>query len=198
MRVEIIRRDHAARRPLGAVPDAERRAGNFLGDECLDERAVALQIEPVRPRHVGVARRAAVRAGDGEQAILIDDQRIRAQQDALDPAEDRGVGADAEREAEDRQQREARTAQQHPAAEPQVLEQVGEPARARGRRGCLRGCRRAARSARCASAARAAGDPRASRCASSSSSISVEHTIAAQRAGQARPERHPTPSSARG
>ena len=64
---------------------------------------------------------AAIGAGDREQPLLIDDQRIGTQQDAFDPAEDRGVGADAEREAQDRQEGKAGTAPQHPEPVPKVM-----------------------------------------------------------------------------
>ena len=54
--------------------------------------------------------------------FLIDDKRKRPQEDAFDPAEDRGVGADAEREAQDRQNGEARAAPEHAKTESEIVE----------------------------------------------------------------------------
>src|SRR5437899_10505541 len=55
---------------LGAVPDAQRDAGDLLGDERLDQGAVPLQILKVRPRHVVGARGPTIRAGDGKGPAL--------------------------------------------------------------------------------------------------------------------------------
>ena len=121
-RIEIVGRDHAAGHALGAVTDAERRAGDFLGDERFDQRAVARQVLKVRPGHFDQrAAGTAVGARHGEEPILIHDERERSQEDAFDPAEDRRVGTDAERQAQDRQQGKARTASQHAEAVPKIL-----------------------------------------------------------------------------
>ena len=129
-RVEVVRRDHAARRALGAIADAERRPRDFLGDERVGERAAALKIDPVGPRHVVPVRaRAAIGAGHRDEAVLIDHERIRPQQDAFDPAEHGGVGADAEREAERREQGKPGIAPQHAQRVRRVAANVVDPAK---------------------------------------------------------------------
>src|SRR5437773_2620364 len=121
-RVEIVRRDDAPRRAFGSIADAERGPGDLLRDERVDERGAALKLDEVRPRHVVRARRAAIGSTDGEQPVLVDDERIRTKQNAFDPTEDGGVRADSQGEAPDRQERKAGTAPEHPKTEAQIVE----------------------------------------------------------------------------
>src|SRR5205823_3774287 len=118
---EIVRGDHAAGRALGTVADAERRARDLLGDERLNQGAVARQILEVGPRHVVGAGGATTRAGHREEPVLVRDEREWTQEDPLDPAEDGGVGADAERQAQDRQERKSRAPPKHAEAVPKIL-----------------------------------------------------------------------------
>jgi hypothetical protein len=90
---------------------------------------VLLHVEPVRPRHAGVVRAPATRGGDRIQPILTDDERVGTQQDAFDPAEDRRVRADSEREAQNRQQRESRVAQEQAGGVRRVAAEIVEPAK---------------------------------------------------------------------
>src|SRR5207247_4838016 len=86
------------------------------------QRAVARQVLKVRPGHFDQrAAGTAVRARHGEEPILIHDERERSQEDAFDPAEDGGVGADAEHQAEDGQQGKPGTASKHAEAVAKIL-----------------------------------------------------------------------------
>jgi hypothetical protein len=49
-------------------------------------------------------------------------QRIRANQNAFNPTEHRGICADAENEAKERENGKSRTAQKHPETEAKILE----------------------------------------------------------------------------
>ena len=79
-------------------------------------------------------RAVRIRAGDADEAL---GRRVgkRREQNAVHQAEDRGVGADAERQREHGDGREARAAPQHARAEAQVLREGVEHAVRRARRG---------------------------------------------------------------
>ena len=66
-----------------------------------------------------------IQSGDGDQTVLRGNEGERAEKDSFNPAEDGGGGSDAEREAEDREDREAGTAAEHPDAEKKVLQHIG-------------------------------------------------------------------------
>ena len=51
-------------------------------------------------------------------------QRKGAKQNAFDPTENRGIGADPQGEAQDRQNGKGRIANQHPKTEAEVLEEI--------------------------------------------------------------------------
>ena len=79
------------------------------------------QVLEVRIRHAQVVARGAG-AVDHEDAILARDACQRRKQQRLHPAEDRGVGADAEPEDEDGDHRERGPADEHPPGEFQILQ----------------------------------------------------------------------------
>src|SRR5713226_3617179 len=93
--IKIIRRDDASCRDLGAVADAEGRAHDFGHDEGVNQSAVPLQIEEIRPGSKGRARFAARRPSEGQQLLLVGYCRVWAEQDPFDPTEDSGIGTDA-------------------------------------------------------------------------------------------------------
>src|SRR5206468_10435830 len=101
---------------------AQRGARNLLGDERLDQRGAAREILKVGPRHVISTRGAAIGPGHRQEPRLIRDERKRSQKNALNPTEDRGVGANAKRQAQDRQERKSGTAPQHAETVSKVLD----------------------------------------------------------------------------
>src|SRR5215831_933025 len=103
-RRKIIGRDQAAGYALGAITDAERSAGNFFGDEGVEQIAVALQIEKVGIRQRDIAGDAAPGSGQYHKPFLMSDLGVGTQQCALDPAEDSGSGPDAEGETQNGEQ----------------------------------------------------------------------------------------------
>src|SRR5713226_7668445 len=119
--IKIIRRDDASCRDLGAVADAEGRAHDFGHDEGVNQSAVPLQIEEIRPGSKGRARFASRRSGKSEQLLLVGYRRVRTEQNPFDPTEDRGVRTDSQGEAKDCQDGKARTAPEHPETEAEVL-----------------------------------------------------------------------------
>src|SRR5262249_5726760 len=122
-RIEVIRRDDAARYALGfLIHESERRAVDPVRDERLNRRSAPLEVLEVRPRNVSALRPFRHRAGDDEDAVLVAHQRIRAEHDTFDPAEDRGGRADSEGEAENRHTGESKIPSQKPQTEPDVLE----------------------------------------------------------------------------
>lgn len=76
----------------------------------------------IGPRHVGDARGAAIGPGHRQEPPLIRDERKRAQKNALNPTEDRGVAANTKRQAQDRQEGKSGTAAQHAETVPKVLD----------------------------------------------------------------------------
>ncbi len=58
------------------------------------------------------------------QPVLVGDGGVRPEEDAFDPTEDGSVGADAEGEAKNRQERKSRAAAEHSKAEAEVLKKA--------------------------------------------------------------------------
>ena len=143
-RVEVVRRDDASGRAFGAIADAERGPRDLFGDERIDQRAAAPQVEPVGPRHVLIDRCTALRCRDRVQPVLVGDQRIRTQENPLNPAQDGGVCAHAEREAQDREQREPGTSPQHAKPVSEIPPEVVYPAKHVGVGGLVAGDRHVA------------------------------------------------------
>src|SRR6266852_8161031 len=119
--VKIIRRYDASSGDLGAVADAERRPHNFCYKKCVKQRATPLQVEEIWPRNRRSASLPARRSAEGEQPLLVCYGWVGTEQNPFDPTEDRGIGADSQGKAEDRQDGKARTAPQHPETEAEVL-----------------------------------------------------------------------------
>src|SRR5205807_2152886 len=90
-------------------------------------RRAPREILEIRPRNVGALRGFRRGASDDEDAVLVLDERIRAQHDAFDPAEDRGIRADTERETENGDGRESRVPSQQPETKADVLQHLIEP-----------------------------------------------------------------------
>ncbi len=91
-RVEIIRRDNAGgalgagRRCPGVVPV-------ILETKGVEERGIVFEIEKVGPGE-RVASWSPRGFRERHQALLMDDRGVGAEEQAFDPAEDGGVGAD--------------------------------------------------------------------------------------------------------
>ena len=84
-------------------------------------RCEVLEIGPGQRRSPGFVARGAA---DRDQALLVRDRGIGAEQDAFDPAEDGGVGADAQRQAQNRQQRKSRAAAEQAETEANILQEI--------------------------------------------------------------------------
>ena len=116
------RRAHHRDDPLGLGVAAERHAARVVERLLLEYGRVAQPIVVVRH-----ARRAADHPGAGVGVVHMDElpglrHRQRLQQHGIDDREDRGVGADAEGERQDRRGREAAVLPQQPEPEPYVLQ----------------------------------------------------------------------------
>src|SRR6266404_4264948 len=120
--IKIVGGHDAPSGALGTVSDAERGTHDFGHDEGVNQNAVPLQIDEIRPGSKGRARFAAGRPGKSEQLLLVGYRRVRTEQNPFDPTEDRGIRADSQGEAKDRQDGKARTAPQHPETEAEVLQ----------------------------------------------------------------------------
>src|SRR4029077_6332668 len=97
------------------------RSHNFRYKKCVKQRATPLQVEEIWPRNQRSASLPARRSAEGEQLLLVGYRRVRTEQNPFDPTEDRGVRADSQGEAKDRQDGKAGTASQHPETEAEVL-----------------------------------------------------------------------------
>src|SRR6267142_3146565 len=115
--IKIVRRYNAPCRDLGPVADAESRAHDLAHKKCVKQRAVSLQVSKIWPRNSSMARLAARRSGEGKQLLLVGYRRVRAKEDPFDPAENSGVGANAQSQAKDRQDGKTRGAAEHAEAE---------------------------------------------------------------------------------
>src|SRR5712672_2447766 len=119
--VKIICGDDAASGDLSAVADAEGCAGDFGDDERVDERTTFLQVEQFGPGNIVGTDFAARGSGEGSQLFLVRYQRVGTEEDAFDPTEDRGVGADSKGEAKDGQGGKARATTEHAKADAEIL-----------------------------------------------------------------------------
>src|SRR5216117_3569671 len=97
------------------------RACNPIDDKRLEQRAVLLQIEKIGIREPG-GRCAARCAGEGKHSVLVCNQRVGVKEDSFDPTEHGRVGADAQGQAKNREQRKPWIAKKHSNTEAQVLE----------------------------------------------------------------------------
>src|ERR1700733_4680471 len=121
--IEIVSGDDAAGGAGGAVAAVERGAHDAVRDEGVDQGAVPLEVLKVGPGDVSPL--AAIHPGDGDQAILCDYQRERAEKDSFNPTEDRSGRADPQHQAEDREDREAGAAAEQADAEDEILKHIG-------------------------------------------------------------------------
>src|SRR5262249_21825110 len=88
------------------------------------ERAVFLEVVEIGPGKRSSSGFTARSPADGDQPFLVADRGVRAEEDAFDPTEDGGVGADAECEAKNRREGKARVAAQYSKGEAEVLKKV--------------------------------------------------------------------------
>src|SRR5216684_6831807 len=89
--IKIVRGHDAPRGALGTVSDAESGTHDFGHDEGVNQSAVPLQIEEIRPGSTGRARFAARRPSEGEQLLLVGYRRVGAEENSFDPTEDSSV-----------------------------------------------------------------------------------------------------------
>ena len=118
--VEVVRRHHASREPFG-----------FLAPEQVEEHVVEFDDAVQRARLpvvIHLLRREADVVGDRVSLAVVQDDELvavlvgqRPQQHAVDDAEDRRVGADAERHRHDDDESEARIAAEAAQAVADVL-----------------------------------------------------------------------------
>src|SRR5215469_10910099 len=90
--IKVVCRDNATGRGFGALADTERGTGDFAENECINQRAVPLQVEEVRPGNRRAFRTIAGGPPKSEQAILMGYERVRAKKNALQPTEYCGIG----------------------------------------------------------------------------------------------------------
>ena len=120
---EVVARDHLDVDALGLVVDGDRRIGQPAREDFAKGLGPLLILlvdrVGVHPRaHVAAAVRA--RLVEHHQLVRVLDRQL-AEQDLVDQREDRGVGADAKRERQDRHDREQRAAEQAADGELQVV-----------------------------------------------------------------------------
>ena len=86
-----------------------------------------MKIEIVGPGEQRDAGFSARDSRERHQALLMSDGRVGAEEEAFGPAKDCGVGADAEREAENCEDGKTGAAPEHARADAQVHQQMFEP-----------------------------------------------------------------------
>ena len=90
------------------IADTERGPHDLVDDEGVEELGILLEINKVRPGDS--VPPSAIGSGHRHQPLLAGNHGEWPEQNAFDPTEDRCVGADPEREAEDRHEGERRAA----------------------------------------------------------------------------------------
>src|SRR5207302_7767880 len=82
------------------------------------------QIQEIGPGKRVASVFASCGSTDSHQPLLVRDRRIGSEQDALNPTEDGGVCADAQRQAKNRQDGKSGTASENAQAEANVLQEI--------------------------------------------------------------------------
>src|SRR5882724_2261724 len=126
-RIEIIRRNDSTRSTFRAIADAERCARDSIDNERLEKSCVFLEIEKIGIGKPFLFRSSLSGTKERDHSVLMRDQRVGANQNPLDPTEDRGVGSDPERETKNRENGKTRAAHEHARAEANVLQKFIRP-----------------------------------------------------------------------
>jgi hypothetical protein len=121
--VEVVGRHHVAEDPLGAVGAAEahRLGAQLVGVDVSEHGVARPDVEVVRVGAV-VEAAAVLAAADIDEPSGLDDADRCLEQQRVGDREDRGVGADADRQRGGRRQREQRVAAQQPRGVADVLQ----------------------------------------------------------------------------
>src|SRR5690349_1388006 len=114
------------------VSNIQRAAGDAGDESILAQRAAPAEVEEVRPRQEVPPALTRYGSGKREKPVLMCDQRIRAEQDTFQPAEDGSIRANAHRQAQNRQRRKSWAAEQLPKAVTYVLNKIIENPSAAG------------------------------------------------------------------
>src|SRR5579864_6576956 len=125
-RRKIICGNDAARSSLCAVTNIECRPGDLADDEGIDQLGISLQVEEVRVRNVVDIVLAANGLAQSHQAVLVPYHREGTEQNAFNPAENRGVRADPESQAQNYYKRKARAAAKHANPESKIAGEISE------------------------------------------------------------------------
>ena len=121
---KVVGADQFGEDPLRLRAGREAERHHPRRGEIAQRRRAAGEVDRIRVARGAVGRSAEIRREDGHQPIRRD-RRHRFQQQAVDGAEDGGVGADAEGERGDRDEGEAGRADEEPGREPQIGEHRG-------------------------------------------------------------------------
>jgi hypothetical protein len=97
-RVKVVCGGDASSHDLGALANAQSRAGDGTDKNGPTKGAACLHVEQIGPRRL--VSLLTHRSGQCDKLLLVSNERIRPQEKAFDPAEHGGVGADAERKAQ--------------------------------------------------------------------------------------------------
>jgi hypothetical protein len=125
---EVVRRDLEPAKRLGAILERQLQIGSREAGDAV-ERAVVVAIRQERVLPDGECRNLGQGLVDPDQAIRRRIWKWR-QQHAVDQAEDRRRGADADGERQQGDRRESRVAAQHPRGVHEVLAELVEPRQA--------------------------------------------------------------------
>jgi hypothetical protein len=119
--VRRIRRDVRCDDIFGDVAIGRREVPSIFADDTLDRTSLSKLLE-LGAGHPGVAKAAgSVSEGDLHHSVGADIGE-RIDQDAVDDAEDRAGRANAQRQREDRRQRESRTTAQFARRIPEIAD----------------------------------------------------------------------------
>ena len=121
--VEEVHVDNRARDALGAIEPGEREPGLTEGGQPGEAVVADAPVEKVGRRRVTVALSCLpVRVRDQHEIVGAREGQ-RPQQHGVDDAEDRGVGADADRNRQDREQKKARRPPEGARGVAEILQQ---------------------------------------------------------------------------
>src|SRR4030095_6014417 len=110
-----------------AIADAQRRAGDAVDYERLEQCGILFVIEEFGIREAGESILTARCRVQREHAVLVRDQGVWSNQNSFDPTQHRVVRSNTEREAEKRENRKPRCAQKHSRAEAHILNEFIRP-----------------------------------------------------------------------
>ena len=124
-RGEVVVRDEQSRGGVGEIAGAEIQIDPGISEHRGHGIGMLAQVDETRVGECAACAAARVDILDHDQTLRVGD-RQHAQQHSIDKAEDGGIGADAQGEAQNGNRGERRTPEQRPNSVPEILPKLVE------------------------------------------------------------------------